>query len=109
MVDCASKKVIILIVKRQRVGRAGTISFSGSIDLSQITMVMSFLACIAHACSNHQVFFGRGLLVSFVACHFLTLFEMILLKISIGLFPVLGKDAISFLSDCQNVRNKPAS
>lgn len=44
-----------------------------------------------------------------VACHFLTLFEMILLKISIDLFTVLGKDAISFLSNCQNVRNKPTS
>lgn len=109
MVDCASKKVTIVVVKRQRVGRTGTVSFSGNIDLSQIIMVISLLACIAHVCSNHQVFFGRGLLVSSVACHFLTLFEMILLKISIGLFTVLRKDAISFLSNCQNVRNKPAS
>lgn len=47
--------------------------------------------------------------MSSVACHLLTPFEIILLKISIGLFTVLGKDAISFLSYCQNVRNNPAS
>lgn len=40
MVDCASKKVTVVVVKRQRMERAGTISFSGSMDLSQITMVM---------------------------------------------------------------------
>lgn len=111
MVDCASKKVtvvVVVVVKRQRVGRAGTISFSVSIHLSQITMVISLLACIAHVCSNHQVFFGRGLLVSSVACHLLMPFEIILLKIS-GLFTVMGKDAISFLSNYQNVRNNPAS
>lgn len=67
------------------------------------------LACIAQVCSNHQVLFGRALLVSSVACHLLTPFEMILLKISIGLFTVQGKGAIYFLSNCQNVRNKPAS
>lgn len=111
MVDCASKKVtvVVVVVKRQRVGRAGTISFSVSIHLSQITIVISLLACIAHVCSNHQVFFGRGLLVSSVACHLLMPFEIILLKISIGLFTVMGKDAISFLSNYQNVRNNPAS
>lgn len=56
MVDCASKKVTIVVVKRQRVRRAGTVSFSGNIDLSQITMVISLLACIAHVCSNHRYF-----------------------------------------------------
>lgn len=109
VVDCASKKVTVVVVKRQIVGRAGTISFSGNADLSQITMVISLLAWIAHVCSNQQVFFGRVSLVSSVACHLLTPFEMILLKISIDLFTVLGKYVISFLSNCQNVRNKPAS
>lgn len=57
VVDCASKKVTIVVVKRQRVGRAGTISFSDNMDLSQITMVISLLAWIAHVCSNNHVFF----------------------------------------------------